>query len=65
VRDGKGKESRVTMLPSSLIDPLKHQLEKAKAIHPQDLDKGWGSVYLPFALERKYLEFRLNRLQPE
>jgi integron integrase len=54
VRDGKGKESRVTMLPSSLIDPLKHQLEKAKAIHQQDLDKGWGSVYLPFALERKY-----------
>jgi integron integrase len=54
VRDGKGKESRVTMLPSSLIDPLKHQLEKAKAIHQQDLDKGLGSVYLPFALERKY-----------
>jgi integron integrase len=54
VRDGKGKESRVTMLASSLIDPLKHQLEKAKAIHQQDLDKGLGSVYLPFALERKY-----------
>jgi integron integrase len=54
VRDGKGKESRVTMLPSSLIDPLKHQLEKAKAIHQQDLDRGLGSVYLPFALERKY-----------
>jgi integron integrase len=54
VRNGKGKESRVTMLPSSLIDPLKHQLEKAKAIHQQDLDKGLGSVYLPFALERKY-----------
>jgi integron integrase len=54
VRDGKGKESRVTMLPSSLIDPLKHQLEKAKAIHQQDLNKGLGSVYLPFALERKY-----------
>jgi integron integrase len=54
VRDGKGKESRVTMLPSSLIDPLKYQLEKAKAIHQQDLDRGLGSVYLPFALERKY-----------
>ncbi len=54
VRDGKGKESRVTMLPLSLIEPLKHQMEKAKITHQQDLDKGLGSVYLPFALERKY-----------
>jgi hypothetical protein len=25
-----------------------------KCLHQQDLDKGYGSVYLPFALERKY-----------
>jgi len=54
VRDGKGMESRVTMLPISLIEELKFHLEIVKRLHQQDLNKGYGSVYLPFALERKY-----------
>ncbi|WP_041229587.1 tyrosine-type recombinase/integrase [Rippkaea orientalis] len=54
VRDGKGMESRVTMLPISLAGELKFHLEIVKRLHQQDLDKGYGSVYLPFALERKY-----------
>lgn len=54
VRDGKGKKDRVTMLPEKLITPLSEQLDKAKIIHQQDLQRGFGSVYLPFALERKY-----------
>jgi integron integrase len=54
VRDAKGQESRVTMLPDSLIDPLKDHLRKVKRLHQHDLDQGYGSVYLPFALERKY-----------
>jgi integron integrase len=54
VRDGKGMESRVTMLPASLIEDLRFHLQLVKRTHQQDLEKGYGSVYLPFALERKY-----------
>jgi integron integrase len=54
VRDAKGQKDRVTMLPVSLKEPLKRHLEKVKAIHKEDLKEGFGKVYLPFALERKY-----------
>jgi hypothetical protein len=42
------------MLPTSAIAPLKEHLQRVKWLHQQDLDQGYGSVYLPFALERKY-----------
>lgn len=51
VRDGKGAKDRVTMLPSSVM-PLLH--EHVKLIHEDDLNQGYGSVYLPNALARKY-----------
>jgi integron integrase len=54
IRDTKGKESRVTMLPNRLIEPLQAHLQSVRGLHQQDLDRGYGSVYLPFALERKY-----------
>jgi integron integrase len=54
VRDGKGMEDRVTMLPGSLIAPLKEHLQRVKRLHEKDLARGYGCVYLPFALERKY-----------
>lgn len=54
VRNAKGHESRVTMLPESLVEPLQAHLRKVKRLHQLDLDQGYGSVYLPFALERKY-----------
>jgi len=54
VRDGKGEKDRVTVLPQSLVEPLKCQLAYAKKIHEQDLKEGYGAVYLPYALERKY-----------
>jgi integron integrase len=54
VRDGKGMEDRVTMLPEKLIVPLQDHLLRVKRLHAQDVAKGFGSVYLPFALERKY-----------
>jgi hypothetical protein len=37
-----------------LIQPLQTQLERVKVIHQQDLQQGFGVVYLPYALERKY-----------
>lgn len=54
VRDTKGNESRVTMLPTCLVAPLQEHIQTVRHLHHQDLDKGYGSVYLPFALERKY-----------
>jgi integron integrase len=54
VRRGKGQKDRVTMLPEMLHAPLHHQLGKAKAWHTEDLEAGYGAVYLPNALHRKY-----------
>ncbi len=54
VRDGKGGKDRVTMLPGSLEEPLRRQIEHAAALHAQDLREGYGSVYLPDALARKF-----------
>ncbi len=54
VRDGKGQKDRVTMLPDKITRRLKLQIEKAKIIHHQDLNDGVGTIYLPFAIERKY-----------
>ncbi len=55
VRNGKGDKDRVTMLPHSVINPLRENLEKTQLIHQDDLSEGFGDVYLPFALQRKYL----------
>ncbi|MGH8581696.1 MAG: integron integrase [Gammaproteobacteria bacterium] len=54
IRDGKGSKDRVTMLPGRLIEPLKTHLIGVKALHEADLREGYGAVYLPYALERKY-----------
>ncbi len=54
VRDGKGEKDRRTVLPVSLIGPLEHQLVRSKLLHQEDLQSGYGRVYLPYALERKY-----------
>lgn len=54
VRDGKGAKDRVTMLSDRLITPLQEHLQRVKLIHEQDLRAGYGHVYLPDALERKY-----------
>jgi len=54
VRDGKGQKDRVTMLPQALEPSLQRHLERVKALHQLDLRRGYGDVYLPFALERKY-----------
>lgn len=54
VRDGKGMKDRVTMLPASVVGPLQEHLAKARALHEKDLAEGFGEVYLPFALGKKY-----------
>lgn len=54
VREGKGFKDRVTMLPESLIAPLQAHLARVKTLHDEDLAQGYGAVYLPYALEKKY-----------
>ena len=54
VRDGKGGKDRLTVLPASLIEPLKNHLVRVKKLHEIDLQAGLGRVHLPDALARKY-----------
>jgi integron integrase len=54
VRDGKGNKDRVTMLPVRLVVPLRDQIAHSRELHRGDLVDGFGAVWLPFALDRKY-----------
>ncbi len=54
VREGKGFKDRVTMLPDVVIEPLLRHFEKVKMLHEEDLALGYGEVYLPYALDKKY-----------
>ncbi|MGA7934842.1 MAG: hypothetical protein WCA35_14955, partial [Kovacikia sp.] len=40
--------------PDTIVESLKEHLQRVKRLHLQDLEHGYGSVYLPFALDRKY-----------
>lgn len=54
VRDGKGGKDRHTMLPRALVEPLRREVERAATLHSGDLAAGFGAVWLPHALARKY-----------
>ena len=54
VRDGKGNKDRITVFPDLLQNPLKRHLHRIERLHQKDLDQGYGQVYLPHALHRKY-----------
>lgn len=54
VRESKGQKWRRVLLPESLVGPLKAQIDVALAIHKRDLEEGFGEVYMPFALAKKY-----------
>ncbi|OGT84762.1 MAG: integrase [Gammaproteobacteria bacterium RIFCSPLOWO2_02_FULL_61_13] len=54
VRDGKGGKDRVVPLPNRYRDALKAQIESVARLHEADLARGFGEVFLPEALARKY-----------
>jgi len=54
VRNGKGAKDRITVLPDFLISPLTRHLEKIQHLHDVYLSKEQGTVYMPYALDRKY-----------
>ncbi len=68
VRAGKGKKDRVVPMPDALASHLKRQIAWVTDKHAEDLKAGFGAVYLPEALERKYpnaaKEFRWQYLFP-
>ncbi len=54
IRDGKGGKDRRTLLPRSLVEPLQLEIERARQLHAVDLAAGYGAVWMPHALARKY-----------
>lgn len=68
IRDAKGSKDRVVPLPVAVKDELQFRVKKVKTIHDQDLLQGFGKVYIPEALSRKYQnaaqEFRWQYVFP-
>ena len=54
VRDGKGGNERTTLLPQTLHHTLEDQIRRVEKLHVYDIECGYGEVWLPDALERKY-----------
>jgi integron integrase len=54
IRNGKGGKDRVSVLPENVIVPMQAHLARVRALHENDLQLGFGAVYLPYALARKY-----------
>jgi integron integrase len=54
VRDAQGHKNRITLLPASLVNPLKAHLQSVEALHIADVAKGFGEVWMPASLAKKY-----------
>ncbi len=54
VRNGKGNKDRRTLLPGSLRALLERQVEYVRCQHKADLVAGYGEVFIPESLARKY-----------
>ena len=54
VRDGKGGKDRYTILPECIEEGLRQQIARVLELHQADLKAGFGTVYMPYALGRKY-----------
>ena len=54
VREGKGRKDRTTVLPACCESSLQQLILQSLAYHRQDVEQGFGSVQMPYALEKKY-----------
>jgi len=54
IRDGKGAKDRMAILPRAIEAALGAHVERVRGLHLRDLADGYGAVWLPFALDRKY-----------
>jgi integrase len=68
VRAAKGGKDRTTVLPKAVQGELRLHIERVKRLHEEDLSRGFGEVFLPSALSRKYpragREFRWQYVFP-
>jgi integron integrase len=60
VRDGKGFKDRVTVVPDSLVAPLRIRVARLRELHEAAVASGYGGVELPYALHRKYPRAHLD-----
>lgn len=54
IRAGKGNKDRYTILPKAIESMLKSHIKSVEKIHKRDIEAGNYSVYMPYALEKKY-----------
>ncbi len=54
IHQAKGGKSRLVPLPTELVEPLRRFVQSRRALHEHDLANGTASVWLPYALHRKY-----------
>lgn len=54
VRDGKGAKDRTTILPEAVRESMAIHLTRVKFIHDEDIKRGFGAIWMPYALNRKY-----------
>ena len=54
VHDGKGKKDRTVPLPEKLVPDLQSHMKRVYALHDKDLAAGYGGVFMPGALDRKW-----------
>lgn len=68
VRDTKGNKDRVVPIPDAGSAALQRQIDSVRSLHEEDLARGFGKVFLPDALARKYpraqSEFRWQYVFP-
>lgn len=54
VKSGKGDKDRITTFPTTIIPTLLEHMQRVQIIQDSDLEKGFGEVYMPGALAKKY-----------
>ncbi len=60
IHDAKGMKDRAAILPCTISKSLLDQVEMRRLQHELDTREGLGSVYLPFALAKKYPKARFE-----
>lgn len=54
VRNAKGGKDRSSVMPDSIKQELQEQIDSVVALHNEDIREGFGEVYIPESLSRKY-----------
>lgn len=61
VREGKGRKDRVTILPECTVEELEYRIRQSLHFHNLDVEEGFSSVEMPYALEKKYPNQEYNQ----